>query len=147
MESTNCASHGHLDGSVDASSIFFGARLCAAASDGAWELLIDVDESRIADQDLTILTLDQIECFVRLELQSLRERRSRLGMPRLALEALEAYAQLERYLFTAVLIRGGKLWGVPQGCALSVHFCNLAGWAWNVCMKKGTPACPYQRLP
>ena len=114
---------------------FFGARLCAAASDGAWELLIDVDESRIADQDLTILTLDQIE-FVRSELQSPRERGSRLGMPRLALKALEAYAQLERYLFTAVLIRGGKLWGVPQGCALSVQFCNLA-----------TPACPYQRLP
>ena len=36
-----------------------------------------------------------------------------------------------------MLIRGGDLRGVPQGCALSVHFCNLAGWAWNVCMKRG----------
>ena len=26
---------------------FFGAPPCAAASDGAWELLMDVDESRI----------------------------------------------------------------------------------------------------
>ena len=37
----------------------FGARPCAAASDSAWELLMDEDESRAHDQDLTILTLDQ----------------------------------------------------------------------------------------
>ena len=37
----------------------FGARPCAAASDSAWELLMDEDESRANDQDLTILTLDQ----------------------------------------------------------------------------------------
>ena len=40
-------------------------------------------------------------------------------MPRLALKALEAYAQLERYLFidgqpTSVLIRGGDLRGVHR---------------------------------
>ena len=110
----------------------FGARPCAAASDGAWERLMDVDESRVHDQDITILTLDQKQCFDRLQLA--REPRSRLGMPRLALKALEAYGQLERYLLidgqpTSMLIRGGDLRGVPQGCAWSVHFCNLAGWA------------------
>ena len=92
----------------------FGARPCAAASDGAWELLMDVDESRVGDQDLTMLTLDQKQCFDTLQLASLRELGSRLGMPRLALKALEAYAQLERYLFiggqpTSMLIRGGDL--------------------------------------
>ena len=102
----------------------FGARPCAAAS-GAWELLMDV-ESRVDDQDLTILTLDQKQCFDRLQLASLRELGSRLGMPRLALKALGAYAQLERYLFSSP--RGGELRRVPQGCALSVHFCSLAGW-------------------
>ena len=123
----------------------FGARPCAAAPDGAWELLLDVDESRITDQDLTILTLDhQKQCFGRLDLQSLREPGSRLGMPRLALKALEAYAQLQRDLFldgqpTSMLIRGGELRGVPQGCALSVQFCNLGGWAWSVCMKRELP--------
>ena len=128
----------------------FGARPCAAASDGAWELLMDVDESRITDQDLTMLTLDQTQCFDRLQLQSRRELGSRLGMPRLALKALEAYAQLERYLFihgqpTSMLIGGGELRGVPQGCALSVHLCNLAG---VKCVhEEGTPACPNQRLP
>ena len=106
------------------------ARPCAA--DGAWELLMDVDECRVHDQDLTILTLHQKQCFDRLQLASLRELGSRLGTPRLALKALEA--QLERYLFmdgqpTSMLIRGGDLRGVPQGCALSVHFCILAGWA------------------
>ena len=65
-------------------------------------------------------------------------------MPRLALKALEAYGQLEPFLFidgqhTSMLIRGGGLRGVPQGCALSVHFCNLAGWAWNVCMNRELP--------
>ena len=60
------------------------------------------------------------------------------------MKALEAYARLERYLFidgqpTSMLIRGGDLRGVPQGCALSVHSCNLAGWAWNVCMKRELP--------
>ena len=93
-------------------------------------------ESRITDQDLTILTL--------LQLASLRELGLRLGMQRLALKALEAYAQLERYLFidgqpTSMLIRGGDLRGVPQGCALSVHFCNLAGSAWYVCMNRELP--------
>ena len=122
----------------------FGARPCAAASDGAWELLMDVDESRVNDQDLTMLTLDQKQCFGRLQLASLRELGTRLGMSRLALEALEAYAQLERYLFidgqpTAMLIGGGDSRGVPLGCALSVHFCNLAGCAWNVCMNRGLP--------
>ena len=53
----------------------FGARPCAAASDGAWELLMEVDESRITDQDLTMLTLDQKQFFDRLHLQSLRELR------------------------------------------------------------------------
>ena len=100
---------------------------------------------------LLIETLDQKQCFGRLYLQSLRGLGSRLGMPRLALKALEAHGQLERYLFidgqpTSMLIRGGELRRVPQGCALPVHFCNLAGWAWNVCMKRGTPARPYQRL-
>ena len=52
---------------------------CAAASDGAWELLIDVAESRVNDQDLTILTLDQKQWFDRLQLTSLRELGSRLG--------------------------------------------------------------------
>ena len=105
---------------------------------------MDVDESRVTDQDLTILTLDQKVCFDKLQLASLRELRSRLGMPRLALKALEAVAQLERYLFvegrpTSMSIRGGDLRRVPQGCALSVHFCSLAGWAWNVCMKRELP--------
>ena len=77
----------------------FGARPCAAASNGALELLMDVDESRVNDQDLTILTLDQKQCFDRLQLASLRELGSRLGMTRLALKTVEAYAQLERYLF------------------------------------------------
>ena len=122
----------------------FGARPCAATSDVAWELLLDVAESRVNDQDLTILTLDQKQCFDRLQLASLRELGSRLGMPRLALKVLEAHAQLERYLFidgqpTSMLTRGGDLRGVPQGCALSVHFCNLAGWAWNVCMNRELP--------
>ena len=104
---------------------------------------MDVDESRVNDQDPTILSLAQKQCFDRLELQSLRELGSRLGMPRLALKALEACAQLERYLFidgqpTSMLIRGGDSRGVPEGCALSVHFCNLAGWAWNVCMKRNS---------
>ena len=114
----------------------FGARPCAAASDGALELLMDVD--------LTILTLDQKQCFDRPQLASLRELGSRLGMPRLALKVSEACAQLERFLFidgqpTSMLIRGGDLRGVPQGCALSVHFCNLAVWAWNVCMNRKLP--------
>ena len=61
-------------------SSIFGARPCAAASAGAWELLMDVDESRITDQDLTILTLDQKQCSDRLQLASLRELGSRLGM-------------------------------------------------------------------
>ena len=122
----------------------FGARPCAAASNGAWELLMDVDESSVNDQDLTILTLDQKQCFDRLQLASLRELRSRLGMSRLALKALDAYAKLERYPFTdgqptSMLCRGGDLRGVPQGRALSVHFCNLAGWAWNVCMNRELP--------
>ena len=39
----------------------------------------------------------------------------------------------------SMLIRGGELRGVPQVCAFSVHFCNLAGWAWNVCMKRELP--------
>ena len=99
----------------------FGARPCAAASDGAWELFMDVDESRVNDQDLTILTLDQKQCFDRLQLASLRELGSRLGMPFLALKALEAYGQLERYLFFD---------GQPT---------NLVGWAWNVCMKRELP--------
>ena len=99
---------------------------------------MDVDESRVNDQDLTILTLVQKQCFDRLQLASLRELGTRLGTPRLALKAFEAHAQLERYSFidgqpTSMLIRGGELRRVPQGCALSVHFCNLAGWAWNVC--------------
>ena len=39
--------------------------------------------------------------------------------------------KLERYLFidgqpTSMLVRGGELREVPQGCVLSVHFCNLA---------------------
>ena len=122
----------------------FGARPCAAASDGAWELLMDVDESRVNDQDLTILTLDQKQYFDRLQLASLRELGSRLGMPRLALKALEACGQVERYLFidgqpTSMLIRCGDLRGVPLGCALSVHSCNLAGWAWNVCVNRELP--------
>ena len=105
---------------------------------------MDVDECRINDKDLTMLTLDQKQCFERLQLANLRELGSRLGLPRQALKALEAYAQLERYLFidcqpTSMLIRGGELRMVPQGCALSVHFCNLAGWAWNVCMKTELP--------
>ena len=54
------------------------------------------DESRVNDQDLTILTLDQKQSFGRLQLASLRELGSRLGMPRLALKALKAYGQLER---------------------------------------------------
>ena len=97
---------------------------------------MDVDESRVNDQDLTILALDQKQCFDRLQLASLRELGSRLGMPRLALKSLEAHAQLERHLFidgqpTSMFIRGGDLRGVPQECALSVHFCNLSGWAWE----------------
>ena len=64
----------------------FGARPCAAASDGAWELLMDVDESRVDDQDLTILTLDRKQCFDRLQLASLGEHGSRFGMSRHALE-------------------------------------------------------------
>ena len=64
----------------------FGARPGAAASDGAWELLMDVDESRVNDQDFTILTLDQKQCFDRLQLASLRGLGLRLGMPRLVLE-------------------------------------------------------------
>ena len=101
-------------------------------------------KSRVNDQDLTILTLDQKQCFDRLQLASLRALGSRLGMPRQAQKALEAYAQLERHLFidgqpTSMLIRGGDLRGVPQECALSVHFCNLVGWAWNVCMKRELP--------
>ena len=48
---------------------------------------MDVDESRVNDQDHTILTLDQKQCFDRLDLQSLREVGPRLGMPRLALKA------------------------------------------------------------
>ena len=91
---------------------------------------------------LPFLTLDQKHCFVR-EVASLWALGSRLGMPRLALKASEAYAQLERYLFvdaqsTSMLIRG-DLRVIPQGCALSVHFCNQAGWAWNVCMKRELP--------
>ena len=57
---------------------------------------MDVGESRIDDQDLTILTLDQKQSFDRLQLANLRELGSRLGMPRHALKVLEAYAQLER---------------------------------------------------
>ena len=57
---------------------------------------MDVDESRVNDRDLTILTLDQKQCFDRLQPASLREPGSRLGMPRLALKAFEAYGQLER---------------------------------------------------
>ena len=41
----------------------FGARPCAATSDTPWELRMDIDESRITDQDLTILTLDQKTVF------------------------------------------------------------------------------------
>ena len=48
--------------------LIFGARPCAAASDAAWELLMDVDGSRITDQDLTTLTLDQKQCCDRLQL-------------------------------------------------------------------------------
>ena len=86
---------------------------------------------RITDKDLTIVTLEQKQCFDRLQLASLRELAPRLGRPRLALKALEAYAHLERYLFivgqpTSMLIRGGDLRESHRGCALSVHFCNLA---------------------
>ena len=64
------------------------------------------------------------------------------GLPKTVL--WEACAQLERYLFidgqpTSMFIRGGELRRVPQGCALSVHFCDLASWAWNVCMKMELP--------
>ena len=64
-----------------------GARPCAAASDGAWELLMDVDESRVNDQDLTILTLIQKQCFDRQQLQSLRELGSRLGRQALSVRS------------------------------------------------------------
>ena len=57
---------------------------------------MDVDECRITDKDLTMLTLDQKLCFERLQLASLRELGSRLGLPRQAPKALEAYAQLEQ---------------------------------------------------
>ena len=122
----------------------FGARPCAAASDGAWELLMDIDESRVNDQDLTILTLVQKQRFDRQQLASLRELGLRLGMSRLALVALEAYGQLEIYPFidgqpTSMLMRGGDLREFPQECALSVHFCNLTGWAGNLCMKREFP--------
>ena len=73
VESSDCTTHGHLDGSLG----FSVHRPCTAASDGAWELLMDVNESRIDDQDPTILTLDQKQCFDRLQLASLRE----LGPP------------------------------------------------------------------
>ena len=61
-------------------------------SDGAWELLMDVDESHINDQDLTILDSRSSKTVFRQTAvwQSLRELGSRLGMPRLALKALEA---------------------------------------------------------
>ena len=141
MESSYCTTHGHLDGSLDASFIFFVHDRVPlplmVPGNFSWTLMK-------AAQDLTILTLDQKQCVDRLQLASLRELGSRLGMPRLALKALEAYGQLERYLFidgqpTSMLIRDGDLRGVPQGYALSVHFCNLAGWAWNVCMKRELP--------
>ena len=95
-----------------------GARPCAAASDGAWELLIDVDECRITDMELTILTLDQKQCFDRLQLACLRGLGSRIGMPRLALKALEACSTGEMFIDghpTSMLIRGGDLRGVLQG--------------------------------
>ena len=53
----------------------------------------------------------------------------RLGMPRLALKSLEAYDVDSVWRFERS----------PQECALSVHFCNLAGWAWNVCMRRELP--------
>ena len=94
----------------------FGARPCAAASDGAWEVLMDVDESRVGDQDLTLLTLDQKQCFDRLQLASLRELGSRLGMRRWR-RVLNW-----RYLFidgqpTSMLIRDGDLRS-PTYCSL-----------------------------
>ena len=57
----------------------FGARPCAAASDGAWELLMDVAESRVNNQDLTILALNQKQCCDRLQLASLWELGRVLG--------------------------------------------------------------------
>ena len=88
-----------------------------------------------------------------MDQQSLRELGSRLGMPRLAVKALEAYAQLERYLFTdgqptSMLIRGskhfdaGSRWqveGSPTGVCAVCPLCNLAGWTWNVSMKRELP--------
>ena len=123
----------------------FGARPCAAASDGAWKLLMDVGESRISDQGLTILTLDQIQCFDRLERHSLRELGSRLVMPRLALKALEAHTQPERYLFidgqpTSMLIPGGKLRRVPGVCAVC-PLLQLGGLGVECVHEEGTPAC------
>ena len=73
-------------------------------------------------------------------------------MPRLALKALEAYAQLERYLFidgqpTSMLTWGGDLRGVPQEVCFVCSLLQLGGLGLKCVHEQGTPACPYQRLP
>ena len=107
------------------------------------ELFKDVNASRVTDQDLTIFTLDQKQCFDRLQLASLRELGSRLGMPRLALKALEACAQLERHFDVNL---GWRFEESPTGVCFVCSLLQPGGLGLECVHEKGTPACPYQRL-
>ena len=82
--------------------------------------------------------------FDRLDLSQLEKLATASGMPGMCIGALALYARLERHLFldgqpTGHVISGTFLRGIPQGCPLSVHWCNLACWLWHVRLKLECP--------
>jgi len=121
-----------------------GARRGVSAADAAWKLLASVDQHRVAKTRLHVMAMDQKHCFDRLDVSQLRRLATAVGMPTSCLHALELYCSLERHLFldgqpTGHILRGNNSRGIPQGCPIAVHFCNLATWAWHLEVVRDCP--------
>ena len=115
----------------------YGARKGSSACDAGWRYTLLVDHARCSGVPLHCLAMDQKQRVDRLDLSQLEKLATAVGMPTMCIGALALYARLERHLFFWTdspldVISGSLLRGIPQGCPLSVHWCNLACWLLHV---------------
>ena len=123
----------------------YGARVANCPADATWRVMFSVDDHRRHNADFHLLAMDQKQCFDRLDLDQLHRVASATGMPSACLHALSLYGRLERHLFidgqpTGYILSGDGIRGVPQGCPLACHFCNLTSWLWHLELQHHLPS-------
>ena len=131
--------HQHMPSGV------YGGRRAHSATTAAWAFALQVDAHRVRGSAFHALAMDQKQCFDRLSLSQLRAAAVAAGMPGLCIAALGLHGRLERHLFmdgqpTGYVLAGGPLRGIPQGCPLSVHLCNLTCWFWHRSLAQACPS-------